>query len=305
MVAPTFNPTTLPTDRSEFEDDTKWNSIEDGLEAAVKDKIILLYKYIIPSDNYEALVVGIFVGSVCIVSDRSFDIDSSVGPTGTSAVILTPSTTCAANLFAKGWNWDTGSKFDKSAYRSKLAGIIAAVTILDILVWRYAITTGSVTIALDGKSDLNESAGDHPLSVDQISFDYLQVIRNWISQSTLQFKLKYVVGHQTNYLRNDQLDWWAKQDKGVDQAEKTFMAKSTTCQTRRRQIHRQPKLYLEKWSLSINGPKFQFISRDRLYIELYDTTTVQFWHEKDNVPLDPSQILWEESRLMVGEWRIK
>ena len=54
---------------------------------------------------------------------------------------------------------------------------MAALTILDVLVRHNDIICGSVTIALDGKYALNQSGGDWPLSVDQPSFDYLQVIR--------------------------------------------------------------------------------------------------------------------------------
>ena len=41
----------------------------------------------------------------------------------------------------------------------------------------YSLTCSYVTIALNGKSALNQSGGDWPLSVDQPYFDYLQVIR--------------------------------------------------------------------------------------------------------------------------------
>ena len=75
------------------------------------------------------------------------------------------------------------------------------------------------------------------------------------------------------------------------------MTESTACPDHCQRTHRQPKLHLEKWCISMNGSKFQCISRDRLYTELYGPTTLQYWHKKDNVPLDLSQILWEESRL--------
>ena len=70
----------------------------------------------------------------------------------------------------------TGAAEDQSAYRSELAGVIGALTILDVLVRHNDITEGAVTIALDGDSALIQSGGDWSLSVDQPSFDYLQVI---------------------------------------------------------------------------------------------------------------------------------
>ena len=65
----------------------------------------------------------------------------------------------------------TVSSEDQSAYRSELAGVIAALTIVDVLVHHHNITDGAVTIALDVDSVLIQSGGDWPLSVDQLSFD--------------------------------------------------------------------------------------------------------------------------------------
>ena len=74
----------------------------------------------------------------------------------------------------------TRSGEDQSAYRSELAGVIAALAILDVLVRHHDISYGAVTIALDDDSALIQSGGDWPLRVDQPFFDYFQVIRAWI-----------------------------------------------------------------------------------------------------------------------------
>ena len=87
--------------------------------------------------------------------------------------------------YAKGNTWVTGSKTNQSVYCSELAGVIAALTILNVLVHHHELTSGSVSIALDGESALNQSGGDWPLSVDQLYFDYLQVIQGWIKLSPL------------------------------------------------------------------------------------------------------------------------
>ena len=57
-----------------------------------------------------------------------------MGPTGTSAIVLAPSTECSAKFYAKGNNWVTGAAADQSAYRSELAGVIGALTMLDVVV---------------------------------------------------------------------------------------------------------------------------------------------------------------------------
>ena len=47
-------------------------------------------------------------------------------------------------------NWVTVPEEAQSAYRSKLAGVIVGLTIVDILVRHHNITKGAVTLALDG-----------------------------------------------------------------------------------------------------------------------------------------------------------
>ena len=86
----------------------------------------------------------------------------------------------------------TGAGEDQLAYRSELAGVIAALTILDVLVRHHNVTEGAVTIALDGDSALIQSGGDWPLSVGKQSFDYLQVIRICIKLSPLKFSFRYL-----------------------------------------------------------------------------------------------------------------
>ena len=140
----------------------------------------------------------------------------------------------------------TGSGADQSIYRSELAGVISALTMLDVLIHHYKITEGAVTIALDGDSALVQSGGDWPLSVAQADFDYLQVIRAWIKLSPLKFSFYYVKGHQTDHVRYDQLDWWGQRNEDVDASAKSFLHKCTTGPVANRKVYIQPTLYLEK-----------------------------------------------------------
>ena len=94
---------------------------------------------------------------------------------------------------------------------------------LDVLVRHHDLTSGTVTIALHGESAIIQSGGDWPISVDQPPFDYLQVICSWIKLLPLKFNFRHVKRHQIDFLRYDQLDWWAKRNKDVDQAAKWFL----------------------------------------------------------------------------------
>ena len=89
---------------SDFEDASLWTSLSDGMDSAVEDPTILLHNYHLPSDECHALVDGILAGTASIVSDGSFNPESLMGPTGTSAVVLAPSTECPAKFYAKGNN---------------------------------------------------------------------------------------------------------------------------------------------------------------------------------------------------------
>ena len=144
------------------------------------------------------------------------------------------------------------------------------------MVRHHDLTSGTVTIALDGESALIQSGGDWPLSVDQSSFDYLQVIHSWINLSPLEFNFRHVKGHQIDFLRYDQSDWWAKRNEDVDQAVKWFLIECTIGHTSTRRRHVQPQLHLEKWALSLQGSKLTSITRDWLYTNLYSWCTLAY-----------------------------
>ena len=170
---------------SDFEANSEWSNISEGFDYALEDDTILLDRFFSPKDMCHSLAEGIRKGTASVVSDRFFEPNAAIGQVGTSAVILAPSTTCQPKHWAKGENWVTGSGEAQSAYRSKLAGVIAGLTIVDILVRHHSITKGAVTLALDGQKAMDQCAGDWPLSIDQPCFDYLQVIRAWIKLSPL------------------------------------------------------------------------------------------------------------------------
>ena len=83
-----FNILPLMDTISDFEEGDGWESLADGLSTAVEDSIILLDWYQLPFNIYLNLVNGIVQGTVCIVSNGSFNPDTPVGPAGTSTIIL-------------------------------------------------------------------------------------------------------------------------------------------------------------------------------------------------------------------------
>ena len=61
---------------------------------AINSPTILLDTFVLPEDMCQALINGIRNVTASIVSDGSFNPASPIGPVGTSAVILAPSTEC-------------------------------------------------------------------------------------------------------------------------------------------------------------------------------------------------------------------
>ena len=190
---------------SEFENDYTWSNIQDGFDKAILDPTILLDKFALLEDMCQALSDGIKNRTASIMSDSSYNSSSPIGPVETSVVIMAPSTDMRNKQhWVKGWNKVTGSASSQSAYRSKLVGVIASLTILDIIVCHNNITVGAVIIAVDGLTVMQQAGGDWPLSLDQECFDYLQIIRAWIKLSPLTFTVQQVKGHQTDLVAYNQ-----------------------------------------------------------------------------------------------------
>ena len=192
---------------SDFEANSEWSNISEGFDNALEDDTILLGRFFPPNDMCHSLAEGIRKGTASVVLDGSFEANATIGQVGTSAVILAPSTTCEPKHWAKGENWVTGSGETQSAYRSKIAGVIAGLTIVDIVVRHHNITEGAVTFALDGQKAMDQCAGDWPLSIDQSCFDYQQVIRARIKLSPLTITFRHVKGHQMDHVSYAELDW--------------------------------------------------------------------------------------------------
>ena len=76
---------------SNFEANSEWSTLPEGFDYASNDQTILLDKFILPEDMCSSLVDSIRSGTASIVSDGSYEANSSIGKAGTSSVILSPS----------------------------------------------------------------------------------------------------------------------------------------------------------------------------------------------------------------------
>ena len=86
---------------SEFENNYARSILQENFDNTIIDPTILLDKFVLPEDMCQFLVECIRNGTTSIVSDNSFNLASPIGPVGTSAVILAPSTGCHKKILDK------------------------------------------------------------------------------------------------------------------------------------------------------------------------------------------------------------
>ena len=95
-----------------------------------------------------------------------------------------------------GSSYVTGFDEDQLAYRSEFAGTTGVLTTVAVLVKHFHITTGVITIALDGESASDEASGDWSLQIDQPCFDYFQKNRNRVKALPIEVKWQWLKGHR-------------------------------------------------------------------------------------------------------------
>ena len=278
-------------------DNCRWHDMDEAMRLIKFHPGILVDSFDMVGDEGASIAQGIKDSTARCVSDGSFKKDTPVGPAGTSAFRIVSCARQQNEQYINGYNWVTGTQQDQSAYRSEAAGVCGALAVLDVLVKHYKIETGSITIALDGMSAMEQCGGNWPLSIDQPCFDILQDIRGRLKALPIEVHFRWVEGHQgeKGYVYQ-RLDWWAQMNERMDKAAKQYMEDVTSFPGRQKE-HRVQQLKYEKWSVSLNGTKLSAVSRDNLYTGLFGPRTLKYWQDKDNIPADPKEILWEEAKL--------
>jgi hypothetical protein len=120
----------------------------------------------------------------------------------------------------------SGDKSVQSAYRSELTGIMASVTIIELLCEFLKITAGAATMVCDGKSALERVFGTSPIFKFGKHFDLIIPAKLLLQQSSITWKSHHVLGHQTG----EALDRFALLNCEMDEACKTYWS-ATTDQT--------------------------------------------------------------------------
>ena len=265
--------------------------IHDAFDSSIASEKILLDVIDLPKDNCQAISIAIKNGTARAISDGSYD---PLTQKGTSSLTIVADKNDKNPL--EGDNWVPGTPTDQSAYRSELAGITGILSAVAIIIQHYDITEGSITIALDGSSALDQASADNPLKIDQPDFDILQDIRARLHLLPIKVEWRWVEGHQDE--KGKMMDWWALQNQKVDRNAKAFLQK---CKQNKRQ-HRPVRLLHEKWALYIKGVKQSKIDKNSLYASLFAPRTLSYWENHHDIKIDPyATVDWEASRLALAK----
>ena len=122
------------------------------------------------------LAQGIISGQATAVNDGSYKEvleGDHQGHYGTSAFVLRGANRTAGAL---GVNAVPGNPDEQSSYRSELAGISGSLTIITAVCDKYDITSGAITIALDGEQAMITAGSTWPLSPQETDFDLISDI---------------------------------------------------------------------------------------------------------------------------------
>ena len=260
--------------------------IQDAFDSSRASEKILLDKVELPADDCQAIATGISQGTARAISDGSYDPNTLKG---TSALIIVADKDDKQPLEAA--NWVPGLAFDQSAYRSELAGVAGILAAVAIIVQHYELTTGSITIALDGESALDVSAAATIMKIGQADFDLVQEIRTRISILPITVNWKWVEGHQDR--KGKSMDWWARKNTIVDGKAKSYLKQ---CK-REKRVHRPVRLLYEKWAVYVNGIKISKIDTEPLYATLFAPRSLEYWKKHHDIKVDPQHDTdWEASQ---------
>jgi hypothetical protein len=160
-----------------------------------------------------------------------------------------------------------------------------------VLVKHYHIESGSVTIALDGLSALQQCAGDWPLSIDQPCFDVLQDIRGRLNELPITVDFRWVEGHQDDKgMAYYNLDWWGLMNYKMDLAAKQYMEDVTIHPGRQKKTQNQ-QTEVRKMVREFKRKKLSTVTRDNLYAGLFGPCTLKYWQDKDDTPSNPEEVM--------------
>lgn len=166
---------------------------------------------------YDKLLIDIRNGNIWLVSDGSYHPKHRYG---TAAWILEGST---SHLQITGMVITPGQASDQSAYRSKLACILAALSVLNTLATFHQLTA-MITIHCDSETGIAKAFNPNNIpSLRDSSYDLLQAIHCERTNSTICWRGVHVKGHQDDNTPFELLPHPSQLNIMVDHMAKEFL----------------------------------------------------------------------------------
>jgi hypothetical protein len=167
------------------------------------------------SDQAAHVAMCIIRGTARAVSDGSYKNNFS---TSSFAVEGTDQ-----SLQVQGVNRAPGSPRDQSAYRGELVGISGILSLLTIICGLHDITSGHITIGLDGEGALKQTSSSKNPRARKASYDLLIDLRAKLKALPITVSWHWIKGHQDDDIFAE-LDRWAEINIDMDTAAKAHLA---------------------------------------------------------------------------------
>jgi hypothetical protein len=178
-------------------------------------------------------------GQVILISDGSY---SPTDNYGTAAWILEGK---LSNLQMSGKIVTPGQAPAQSAYRSELAGILAAVSAINALAKFHSVNT-AITLLCDCEKGLEKAFSKNTLALQDSSYDLLQAIHYELDHSSIQWTGAHIKGHQDDGTPFKFLDRPSQLNVIVDRMAKDFLKVAAS-------VPRHYEVWSNSWFLRVEN----------------------------------------------------
>jgi hypothetical protein len=209
-------------------------------------------------------------GTLWLVSDGSFNPSMH---TGTAAWILEG---ISSKVHISGKIITPGEPTDQSAYRSELAGILAALTVINFSTTYYNVT-GTITLHCDCKKGIEKAFNLNRISTLQDSSnDILKAIHQEVKHSKLNWFGTHVRGHQDDAIPYEHLDRPSQLNVLVDQVVKDLMPLAMAS-------HQQRIVRSSSWGITIGSIPIIHDINEKLYDVVHIRIAKHYWTKKARI----------------------
>jgi hypothetical protein len=228
------------------------------------------FKDIVFPDILAPLLQDLENGTVRLVCDGSFDPSSC---TGAAAWVLEGVT---SDTLIEGKIVTPGEPIDHSAYRSELAGILAAMSVLNAVASFYGIRC-TITVHCDCKSAIERAFSSiRPIKLHDASHDLLHAIQHEKTSTYITWSGQHISGHQDELVPFAQLDRISQLNVLVDHQAKD-MIQQAMISTKQRIV------YSPSWRIRLGSTPIIHDIDQVLYDLVHAPSVKQYWIQKGRI----------------------